>query len=112
MLTTLIDWTVKENINLSLPSLRVDNFSDELVEQLNKVRRSGLTFAPEAGTQRLRDVINKNVTQEEVIRTCTKAFDNGWTSVKLLFYDGLTNRNNGRYRGYCKSRYGRYSCFL
>ncbi len=89
MLTTLIDWTVKENINLSLPSLRVDNFSDELVEQLNKVRRSGLTFAPEAGTQRLRDVINKNVTEEEVLTTCTKAFDNGWTSVKLYFMMGL-----------------------
>ncbi len=89
MLTTLIDWTVKENINLSLPSLRVDNFSDKLVEQLNKVRRSGLTFAPEAGTQRLRDVINKNVTEEEVIRTCTKAFDNGWSSVKLYFMMGL-----------------------
>lgn len=89
MLTTLIDWTVKDNINLSLPSLRVDNFSDELVEQLNKVRRSGLTFAPEAGTQRLRDVINKNVTEDEVIRTCTKAFDNGWTSVKLYFMMGL-----------------------
>lgn len=89
MLTTLIDWTEKEKINLSLPSLRVDNFSDELVEQLNKVRRSGLTFAPEAGTQRLRDVINKNVTEEEVIRTCTKAFDNGWTSVKLYFMMGL-----------------------
>lgn len=89
MLTTLIDWTEKDKINLSLPSLRVDNFSDELVEQLNKVRRSGLTFAPEAGTQRLRDVINKNVTQDEVIRTCTKAFDNGWTSVKLYFMMGL-----------------------
>lgn len=89
MLTTLIDWTVKENINLSLPSLRVDNFSDSLVEQLNKVRRSGLTFAPEAGTQRLRDVINKNVTEQEVIRTCDKAFDNGWTSVKLYFMMGL-----------------------
>ena len=89
MLTTLIDWTVKENINLSLPSLRVDNFSDELVEQLNKVRRSGLTFAPEAGTQRLRDVINKNVTEQEVINTCNKAFNNGWTSVKLYFMMGL-----------------------
>ena len=89
MLTTLIDWTVKENINLSLPSLRVDNFSDELVEQLNKVRRSGLTFAPEAGTQRLRDVINKNVTEQEVLSTCEKAFENGWTSVKLYFMMGL-----------------------
>lgn len=89
MLTSLIDWTVKENINLSLPSLRVDNFSDELADKLNQVRKSGLTFAPEAGTQRLRDVINKNVTEEEVLRTCTKAFSNGWTSVKLYFMMGL-----------------------
>ncbi len=89
MLTSLIDWTVKDKISLSLPSLRVDNFSDELVEKLNKVRKSGLTFAPEAGTQRLRDVINKNVTQNEVINTCTKAFDNGWTTVKLYFMMGL-----------------------
>lgn len=89
MLSSLIDWTVKDKISLSLPSLRVDNFSDELVEKLNKVRKSGLTFAPEAGTQRLRDVINKNVTEEEVINTCVKAFDNGWTSVKLYFMMGL-----------------------
>lgn len=89
MLTSLIDWTVKDKINLSLPSLRVDNFSDELVEQLTKVRKSGLTFAPEAGTQRLRDVINKNVTEEEVIRTCKKSFYNGWNSVKLYFMMGL-----------------------
>lgn len=89
MLSSLIDWTVKDKINLSLPSLRVDNFSDELADKLSKVRKSGLTFAPEAGTQRLRDVINKNVTEEEVIKTCTKAFDNGWTSVKLYFMMGL-----------------------
>ena len=89
MLNSLIDWTVKDKINLSLPSLRVDNFSDDLVDKLNKVRKSGLTFAPEAGTQRLRDVINKNVTEEEVLTTCNKAFDNGWTSVKLYFMMGL-----------------------
>lgn len=89
MLTSLIDWTVRDKINLSLPSLRVDNFSDELVDKLSKVRRSGLTFAPEAGTQRMRDVINKNVTEEEVLRTCTKAFAGGWTSVKLYFMMGL-----------------------
>lgn len=89
MLSSLIDWTVKDKINLSLPSLRVDNFSDELADKLNKVRKSGLTFAPEAGTQRLRDVINKNVTEQEVLRTCNKAFDNGWTSVKLYFMMGL-----------------------
>ena len=89
MLSSLIDWTVKDKINLSLPSLRVDNFSDELADKLTKVRKSGLTFAPEAGTQRMRDVINKNVTEEEVLRTCVKAFDNGWTSVKLYFMMGL-----------------------
>lgn len=89
MLTTLIDWTAENNINLSLPSLRVDNFSDELADKLNKVRRSGLTFAPEAGTQRLRDVINKNVTEQEVLDTCKKAFEKGWTSVKLYFMMGL-----------------------
>ena len=89
MLCSLIDWTEKNKINLSLPSLRVDNFSDELVDKLNRVRKSGLTFAPEAGTQRLRDVINKNVTEDEVLSTCIKAFDNGWTSVKLYFMMGL-----------------------
>lgn len=89
MLTTLIDWTVDEKINLSLPSLRVDNFSDELANKLSQVRKSGLTFAPEAGTQRLRDVINKNITEEEVLNTCLKAFNNGWTSVKLYFMMGL-----------------------
>lgn len=89
MLTSLIDWTAKDNINLSLPSLRVDNFSDELVEKLNMVRKSGLTFAAEAGTQRLRDVINKNISEEEILHTCTKAFDNDWTTVKLYFMMGL-----------------------
>lgn len=89
MLSSLIDWTVKDKISLSLPSLRVDNFSDELVDKLNKVRKSGLTFAAEAGTQRLRDVINKNITEDEVLTTCKKAFDNGWTSVKLYFMMGL-----------------------
>ena len=89
MLSSLIDWTEKSHINLSLPSLRVDNFSDELVDKLNRVRKSGLTFAAEAGTQRLRDVINKNITEEEILRTCSKAFDNGWCNVKLYFMIGL-----------------------
>ena len=89
LIPMLFDWALRENINVSLPSLRVDNFSDELMEELKKVRRSGLTFAPEAGTQRLRDAINKNVTEEEVLRTALKAFDGGWTSVKLYFMMGL-----------------------
>ena len=89
LLTKLLDWTIPEKINIALPSLRVDNFSDSLMEKLNKVRRSGLTFAPEAGTQRLRDAINKNVTEEEVMRTSQMAFRGGWTAVKLYFMLGL-----------------------
>lgn len=89
LIPKMFDWALKQKINVSLPSLRVDNFSDELMEELKKVRRSGLTFAPEAGTQRLRDAINKNVTEEEVIRTAEKAFKGGWTAVKLYFMMGL-----------------------
>ncbi len=89
LIPKMFDWALKKSINVSLPSLRVDNFSDELMEELQKVRRSGLTFAPEAGTQRLRDAINKNVTEGEVIRTAEKAFKGGWTAVKLYFMMGL-----------------------
>lgn len=89
LLNDMLDWTKDEMINVSLPSLRIDNFSDELIEKLKLIRRSGLTFAPEAGTQRLRDAINKNITQEEVLKTCNKAFEGGWTSVKLYFMLGL-----------------------
>lgn len=89
LLEQLLSWTTDEKINIALPSLRVDNFPEELMAKLNEVRRSGLTFAPEAGTQRLRDVINKNVTEEEVIETSKKAFSGGWTAVKLYFMIGL-----------------------
>ena len=85
----LLTWTEKEKVNIALPSLRVDNFSEKLMEHLKKVRRSGLTFAPEAGTQRLRDAINKNVTEEEMLSTARQAFSGGWTSVKLYFMLGL-----------------------
>ena len=89
LLSELIDDCEDEKINLSLPSLRVDNFSESLAEKLAKVRRSGLTFAPEAGTQRLRDAINKNVTEKELMDTCRKAFKGGWSLVKLYFMMGL-----------------------
>lgn len=89
LLETMIPWTQEKRVNLSLPSLRVDNFSPELLEQIAKVRKSGLTFAPEAGTQRLRDVINKNITEDEIMRTCRTAFAGGYTSVKLYFMLGL-----------------------
>lgn len=89
ILSKLIDYTEKNKINLSLPSLRIDNFSEELLEKIKKVRKSGLTFAPEAGTQRLRDVINKNVTEEEIMNTCRISFEGGYTTVKLYFMLGL-----------------------
>ena len=85
----LIPYCADNKINLSVPSLRADNFSRELMEKLQTVRKSGLTFAPEAGTQRLRDVINKNLTEEEILNTCTQAFSGGWNSVKLYFMLGL-----------------------
>ena len=85
----LLPYCEANHISLSVPSLRADNFSRELMEKLQAVRKSGLTFAPEAGTQRLRDVINKNLTEEEILSTCTQAFAGGWNSVKLYFMLGL-----------------------
>lgn len=79
----------KEGVALSLPSLRLDSFSGELAEQVKQVRKSGLTFAPEAGTQRLRDVINKNISEADLIRAVTDAFAAGWTGIKLYFMIGL-----------------------
>ena len=85
----LIPYCEGNHISLSVPSLRADNFSRELMEKLQAVRKSGLTFAPEAGTQRLRDVINKNLTEEEILTTCVQAFSGGWSNVKLYFMLGL-----------------------
>ena len=85
----LLDWCEPRKISLSLPSLRADNFSLDLMQRVQKVRRSGLTFAPEAGSQRLRDVINKNVTEEDLLNACSTAFSGGWSSVKLYFMLGL-----------------------
>ena len=85
----LIPYCEANRINLSVPSLRADNFSRNLMERLQTVRKSGLTFAPEAGTQRLRDVINKNLTEEEILNTCANAFSGGWNNVKLYFMLGL-----------------------
>ena len=85
----LLDWCEPRNVSLSLPSLRADNFSMELMSRLQKVRRGGLTFAPEAGTQRLRDVINKNVTEDDLLNTCRIAFEGGWNGIKLYFMLGL-----------------------
>lgn len=85
----LLAWTDKEQISLSLPSLRVDSFTKELMDKVSTVRTGGLTFAPEAGTQRLRDAINKNVCEEDLMRACRVAFEAGKSSVKLYFMQGL-----------------------
>ncbi len=89
LINNLFEWTLPEKINVALPSLRVDNFSDSLLEKLKQIRRSGLTFAPEAGTQRLRDAINKNVTMDNILNTANKAWSGGWTNLKLYFMMGL-----------------------
>ncbi|MBR3751895.1 MAG: TIGR03960 family B12-binding radical SAM protein [Ruminiclostridium sp.] len=86
----LLEYCQPNKVNISLPSLRADNFSMELMEKLQAGgRKSGLTFAPEAGSQRLRDAINKNVTEEDLLNTCRTAFAGGWSSVKLYFMLGL-----------------------
>lgn len=89
LLDEMDPWTEQEHVSISLPSLRIDNFSESLIEKTTRVRKSGLTFAPEAGTQRLRDVINKNVTWDEIEKSCKIAFRAGYTSVKLYFMMGL-----------------------
>lgn len=89
LLDDMLTWTQDQKVSTSLPSLRVDNFSKELMEKISRLRKSGLTFAAEAGTQRLRDVINKNVTEQEVLDTCRIAFSGGYTAVKLYFMMGL-----------------------
>ena len=85
----LLEYCESRSIGLSLPSLRADNFSMELMEKLQKVRKSGLTFAVEGGSQRLRDAINKNVTEEDLLNTCAIAFAGGWNNVKLYYMLGL-----------------------
>ena len=89
LLSCLTDYTSKNGINLSLPSLRVDRFSEEVLKEISDVRKSGLTFAPEAGSQRLRDVINKNVTEKNVLDSVKIAFEGGYSAIKLYFMLGL-----------------------
>ena len=96
-LAELTDYLVEEyaskNVGISLPSLRLDNFSMEIANKIQKVRKSGLTFAPEAGSQRLRDVINKGITEEDLTRASRQAFEMGWNNIKLYFMIGLPTEN-------------------
>ena len=89
VLADLTDYTDRNNVNLAMPSLRIDKFNDEMLRRIKSVRKSTLTFAPEAGTQRLRDVINKNITEENILDGCRVAFSGGYNTVKLYFMLGL-----------------------
>ncbi|HOJ47697.1 MAG TPA: TIGR03960 family B12-binding radical SAM protein [Bacillota bacterium] len=89
LIDRLLKWTDDKKVSLSLPSMRIDAFYEQLMKKVMSVRKSGLTFAPEAGTQRLRDVINKNITEEEILIACRKAFDAGRNELKLYFMNGL-----------------------
>jgi radical SAM superfamily enzyme YgiQ (UPF0313 family) len=91
-------------VSLSLPSLRIDNFSARTAGTDRQVRKSSLTFAPEAGTQRMRDVINKNITEQEIMETCRTAFEGGYTAVKLYFMIGLpTETEEGGPARHCRA---------
>ena len=89
LLPEIMDRMEKKRVSVALPSLRIDSLLKEELEKMQSVRKAGLTFAPEAGTQRMRDVINKNVTEEDLLRACSDAFESGWTGVKLYFMIGL-----------------------
>ena len=89
LMEKMLVWAEPEHVDLSLPSLRIDSMTPHLLELVQRVRKSGLTFAPEAGSQRLRDAINKNITEQEVLDTCRMSFENGYTAVKLYFMMGL-----------------------
>lgn len=88
-----------KRVSVSLPSLRVDSFSVDIAKKVQQVRKSGLTLAPEAGTQRLRDVINKGVTEEDIMSACSNAFQNGWSKVKLYFMMGLPTETDEDLKG-------------
>ena len=99
LIDELLGWTEPRSISLSLPSMRIDAFYGELMRNVMSVRKSGLTFAPEAGTQRLRDVINKNITEAEILAGCREAFDNGRTALKLYFMNGLPTETDADIEG-------------
>ncbi len=102
---SLIDELKEQGVSISLPSLRIDSFSVELAQKLQQVRKSGLTFAPEAGTQRLRDVINKGVTEKNLEDSVRAAFEAGWSTVKLYFMMGLPTETDEDVLGIAKLAY-------
>ncbi len=98
----LLEQFKDDKVNIALPSLRIDAFSLDLMQKVQGVRKSSLTFAPEAGTQRLRDVINKGITEEEILRGSSLAFEGGWDRVKLYFMVGLPTETDEDVKGIAK----------
>ncbi len=107
----LIDMAEKKKVSLSLPSLRIDNMSLDILKRVQTVRKSGLTFAPEAGTQRLRDVLNKGVTEEDILRSAKLVFEEGWSNVKLYFMMGLPTETDDDIIGIARTGYKVLDCF-
>lgn len=101
LVTDMMVYCKENQVGLSLPSLRLDNFSFDVLKEIQGARKTGLTFAPEAGTQRLRDVINKNISEEEILTAMQKAIHLGWTSVKLYFMIGLPTETDEDLDGIC-----------
>ena len=97
--TQLMEYCSSRNVALSLPSLRLDSFSFKVLDEIQKYKKSGLTFAPEAGTQRLRDVINKGITEDDIFSAVRQAIDLGWRHVKLYFMDGLPTETDEDIKG-------------
>lgn len=101
----------KDKVGVSLPSLRIDAFSVDLAKEIQKVRKTGLTFAPEAGSQRMRDVINKGVNEEDLIKSVTSAFESGWSGIKLYFMIGLPGETNEDIQGIAELAYKVVDCY-
>jgi len=99
LITELMNRYREKRVSVSLPSMRIDNIVKQSLEETSKVKKSGLTLAPEAGTQRLRDVINKGVTEDDLVRAVTDAFDSGWSTVKLYFMSGLPTETDEDLQG-------------
>ena len=89
LLFSLMEKHKEDRVSISLPSIRIDAFSVDLIKEIQKVKKTGLTFAPEAGSQRMRDVINKCVTEEDLLTSVKHAFEAGWSTIKLYFMIGL-----------------------
>ena len=106
-LPELINFLMEEcgerGVNISLPSLRIDAFSLDVMKKVQDIKKSSLTFAPEAGSQRLRDVINKGLTEEVILEGAGKAFEGGMVQSKIVFYAGTSHRDRGRYQRNCPS---------